>query len=446
VCPALDDISYHLLQIILITALILFNGFFVAAEFALVKVRRTQIESRMKAGSVFARLAYKMLGKMDTYLSACQLGITITSLGVGWLGEPYLADYVFLPLLEKINLTSIALAHTLATGVALLLITYLHIVVGEMAPKSWAITKSEGMTLFISYPLHIFYLFFYPFIWLLNFSALFLLRVLGIRGKELKDAIHSEDELRMILASSYKGGEITQDEHVLMERAFDFSDIKVRQIMVPRPDVVFLREDQPIDEMIRIALDAGLTRFPLCSGDLDHVLGMIHIKDLFFLKSDAEKKENIYSIIREIPFVPESMTLGNLLKAFKRKRTHAAVVVDEYGGTHGLITLEDVIEELVGDIKDEFDTEVDPIRPLGEGRFLLRGDLAIHTFNEKIGYDTPETHEDTIAGMVIEILGHVPQTGEKVNGKGYSLTIREVDNYRIISLLLTPLKKNQTKE
>jgi CBS domain containing-hemolysin-like protein len=431
----------------------------VAAEFALVKVRRTQIEARMNAGSIIARLSHKMLGKMDAYLSACQLGITLTSIGVGWLGEPYLADYVFLPILEKFHFTSASLpflanfklespdlAHFLATTVALMLVTYLHIVVGEMAPKSWAITKSEGMTLFVSYPLHAFYMFFYPFIWFLNWSALFLLRILGIRGRELVEAIHSEDELRMLLASSFKGGEITQDEHVLMERAFEFSDIKVRQIMVPRPDVIFLSEDQSIDEMIKIALDAGLTRFPLCSGDLDHVLGMIHIKDLFYLKANEEKKGSIYSIIREIPFVPESMTLENLLKSFKRKRTHAAIVVDEYGGTHGLITLEDVIEELVGDIKDEFDTEVDPIRALGEGRYLLKGDLAIHTFKEKLGYDTPDSQEDTIAGMVIEILGHVPQSGEKVNCKGYSLTIREVDNHRIISILLTPGKKIQVFE
>ncbi len=354
--------------------LVFLNGFFVASEFSIVKVRATRIEELVRSGSGLARRAQSVIQKMDEYLSATQLGITISSLGLGWIGEPAFAA-LFEPIFPYFGDFGVVLTHTLAVSCAFFLITFLHIVLGELAPKSMAIRRPEKVLLWVSGPLSWFYKILYPFTWALNGTANAFLRLLGVVPLSETDRAHSEEELRLILADSQEKGVLDSDEGRLLERVFDFGDRSVRQVMVPSIEVVFLNTQKSVEENLNKARENKHTRYPLCDGSLDKVIGIIHVKDLFWKHRQRGKKFDLEAGKRTVRVVPSSKYIKSLLTEFRQSRSHLAVVVNEHGATIGIVTLEDILEELVGEIQDEFDVEVPPpmIQKILERQYMVHG-------------------------------------------------------------------------
>ena len=411
------------------------NGFFVAAEFALVKVRPTQIDPYVQEGQRSAKVARQMVRHLDAYLSATQLGITLASLALGWIGEPAFA-WIIEPVVRPFAGDNPALLHSIAATVAFLVIMILHIVLGELAPKSIAIRKAEGTTLAVSLPLFVFYKITYPAIWLLNHTANYLLRVVGIAPVSEGELAHDEEELRLLLASSHAGG-VSKQTRELLDNIFELKHRVARQIMVPRQDVIYLSTTHTMAENLRLARRSGHTRFPLCEGDLDHVVGLIHIKDLF-------RKERPIATLREaareIAFVPETLELDRLLKRMRTERFHLAAVIDEYGGISGVVTLEDVIEEIVGQIQDEFDVENPEIRSEEDGVYTVSGGMLVEDLEDELDIELSDRDEDTIGGVVLSELGRTPAVGDKVELGPVLLEVLDVDNNRIKDLRLTLLK------
>jgi CBS domain containing-hemolysin-like protein len=334
--------------------LVLINGFFVAAEFALVKIRRTRLEELSQQGNKRAELALKIVSSFDTYLGATQLGITLASLALGWLGEPAVASLLE-PLIFAYFPGTFWLVHTASITIGFIIITFLHIVLGELVPKSMAIQRSESLALFVVWPLYFFHKLGYPVIVLFNKTARVILALFGFEPTSNAELAHSEDELRMLVSASHRGGVLDQMESELLDNVFDFADRLAREVMVPRQDMTCLFTDDTFEENMQVVKDTGHTRYPLCEDDKDHVIGMVHIRDLMDLDINGGKEQDLRIVMREILVVPEGMSVAKLLQVMRRKRTHLAVVADEYGGTAGLVALEDVLEEIVGDIEDEHD-------------------------------------------------------------------------------------------
>jgi len=415
--------------------LVALNGFFVAAEFALVKVRPTQIEPYVQAGLLRARQARHMLRHLDAYLSATQLGIALASLALGWVGEPAFA-WIIEPVVRPFTGNNPQLFHSIALTVSFLVITILHIVLGELAPKSVAIRKPEGTALAISLPLFYFYKLTYPAIWLLNHSASSLLKLVGIAPVSEGELAHSEEELRLLLSSS-NSSNVSKQTRELLDNIFELKHRVARQIMLPRQDVTYLSTTRTIAENLRIARRSGHTRFPLCDGDLDHVVGLIHIKDLFRKERPVA---TLREVAREIAFVPETLELDRLLKRMRTERFHLAAVIDEYGGVSGVVTLEDVIEEIVGQIQDEFDVEKPEIRSEGDGTWTVSGGMLVEDLEDEIDLELSERDEDTIGGVVLSELGRTPAVGDRIELGPVVLEVLDVDNNRIKDLRLTLLK------
>jgi len=408
--------------------LVFLNGFFVAAEFALVKVRPTQIEPHAIAGNRRAKVARNMVEHLDAYLSATQLGITLASLGLGWVGEPAFA-WLIRPLVERIPGATPALTHSLALTVAFLVITMLHIILGELAPKSLAIRKPESTSLWIAIPLAVFYRFTYPAIWLLNHAANSFLKLFGIRPLSENEIDHSEEELRLLLASA--GVAVTAQKRELLDNVFELSHRTARQVMVPRGDVVYLSTTRTVDENLAVARDSDHTRFPLCDGDLDQVTGLVHIKDLF---RAGEPPASLSEVARRIPFVPETLTLDRLLRRMRTDHTHMAAVLDEYGGVSGIVTMENVIEEIVGEIQDEFDREPPDLRQIGPGEWAVTGSMLILDLEDELGIEISDRDEDSIGGVVLSELGRRPRVGDRVTVGPLSLEVVEVSGNRVQAL------------
>jgi CBS domain containing-hemolysin-like protein len=426
------------IQALIALLLALLNGFFVAAEFALVKVRTTRVEEMAKAGSRAARMARRELQSLDIYLAASQIGITLASLGLGWVGENLaerLAD-LFLPGLAIPHVSRHAAAIGLAV-VAFLGITFLHVVVGEQAPKLLAIQHADTASLWIAYPLHFFYRLFFLPIALLNRSSKALARLVGLEPERDQERAHSEEELRMILTASQQSGVLKDSELDLVEHVFEFADKRAKDIMVPRVDMVYLSTAWPIARNLEVVDSHSFTRFPLCEGDPDHVIGMIHVKDL--LRMGSREDADLRTIAREIVMVPESRSIDSLLREFQYRKMQMAIVLDEYGGTAGLATLEDVLEEIVGEIQDEFEEEVPDVQELGQGRYLVDGSLPLLDLKEDLGIDIPPNGADTLGGFVVEKLGAVPSPGDFVLAAGHRIEISEMENKRVRKLVLTPL-------
>ncbi len=358
-------------------ALVFLNGFFVATEFALVKVRATRLRQLADHGNATAALAVKMVDQLDAYLSACQLGITLASLALGWIGEPAFAGLIE-PGLARLGTWAEPMAHVISVTTAFLIITILHIVAGELAPKSLAIWKAEQTTLLVARPMELFYRAFLPFISVLNGAARALLAPLGIAPAKGEGA-HTEEEARMILAESLAGGRSSDTRRRLVERALEFANKRARQFMVPRADVVALDVEASLAENLETARRMGFTRYPLIRGALDDVLGIVHIRDLTAGAGRLTNSGDLVSVAREPLFVPDSSPADVVLRQFQSRRLHQAIVVDEYGGTSGLVTLEDLLEELIGsEIQDEFDTaETAPILALGGGSYNVTGGFAL---------------------------------------------------------------------
>jgi CBS domain containing-hemolysin-like protein len=426
------DIIVAVLKLLGVFGLVLLNGFFVAAEFALVKVRATQIEPLLKSGNRKAKTAHHLIAHLDAHLSATQLGITVTSLGLGWLGEPFVAELLE-PLFTWTGVAGTAVVHTTSFAVAFGLITFLHIVLGELAPKSLAIQHARPTTLFVARPLHLFFLVFKPFIWLLNSAANVFLRAVGVEPASEGEIAHSEEELRLLLS---KGKIFSSTGKSILLNAMDLQNRTVREVMVPRTSVVFLATEKSLEENVAVALDNQFTRYPLCERDLDNVQGMIHLKDLFRLKGERGEGTRLLEIKREMLFVPETMPLERILTAFLAKRVLMAIAVDEYGGTAGLVTLENVLEELVGDIRDEFDVEQLPVQKLSDNEYLVDGSMPLHEFARMFGVEPDSKDVVTVSGYAIHLLGRVPEKGAQLRFAGWTGTVEAVEKRRVKTMRL----------
>ncbi|MFN0159320.1 MAG: hemolysin family protein [Bacteroidota bacterium] len=425
--------------------LVLLNGFFVAAEFAIVKVRATQIEPLLHRGNRKANLAQNVITHLDAYLSATQLGITLTSLGLGWIGEPFVA-HLLEPAFLWFGIVNPAVVTTVSFAVGFSIITFLHIVLGELAPKSLAIQRPTSVTLAIALPLHLFFVVFRPFIWALNGTANYVLRLAGIEPASESDLAHSEEELRLLLS---QGKTISSTSRSILLNAMQLRERTVREVMVPRTNIVFLSTEKTIEQNITIVRENQFTRYPLCEQNLDNVLGMIHLKDLFKLKGEEGEGGLLLNIKREIPFVPETMPLERILNMFLSKRILMAIAVDEYGGTAGLVTLENVLEELVGDISDEFDVEQLPVQKISDTEFIVDGTMALHDFAQMFNVVPDSKDVVTVSGYAIQLLGRVPEKGATLTIGGWLAIVESAEGRKVKHLRLkkipTPDEKKEGK-
>ncbi|MDP2270792.1 MAG: hemolysin family protein [Archangium sp.] len=422
-------------------ALVFANGFFVAIEFALVKVRQTQLESLVEQGKSGAELALTMRKNLDIWLSASQVGITLASLALGWVGEPAFAGLIE-PLLLRIapsTQTAQAIAHTVGVVFAFGIITFLHIVVGEQVPKTVAITRAEGTALFLAWPMRVFYVLFYPVIALLNGGTKLVLKLLGLDGAnaEHEEAL-SQDELRMIFTSSAEAGGLQKQQAELLQRALSMMEKTARQVLVPRSQMKALDLELTLEENLAAAYAAGHTWVPVIRGSLDRVEGLINVKDLFYLHGRHELK-SLSQVQRPVLFVPENITLDQLLNEFKRRNKQIAVVVDEHGGTSGLITLADVVAELVGKVA-ELGRKVEPMQKLPGGKLELPGTAQLddieHTL--EVEFDVDKSQVTTIAGFLMAKLGRVPVTGDVWMMDDYRVVTVSTEGPRVVTVRIEP--------
>lgn len=412
--------------------LVAVNGFFVAAEFALVKVRPTQIQPRAEKGELRARMTRHVLGRMDSYLSAAQLGITLASLALGWIGEPAFA-WLVRPLFAHIPGASPAVLHSASITAAFFTITALHIVLGEQAPKWLGLKNAASVALWVSIPMYLFHRLTFPLTWLLNRSTNAVLRLVGVDATGGEHADHSEEELRLLLSSG-QSGRLSKQKRELLDNVFELSHRTARQVMVPRADVSYLSLHRSLAENLEIARQTEFTRFPLCKEDLDQAIGIVHIKDLFRSK---ELPESLESVKREIHFVPETLTLDRLLRRMRKEREHLVAVVDEYGGVSGIVTLEDVIEEIVGQIQDEFDQEKPDLVRESDRVYRVSGAMLVVDLEDALDVEFSERDEDTVGGVVLSELGRQPKVGDSVEVGEVRFEVLETSRRRIGSLRVT---------
>lgn len=416
--------------------LVFLNGFFVAAEFALVKVRASQIEIKAKTGSRVAKIAKHMTQHLDGYLAATQLGITLASLGLGWVGEEVMTEVVT----RFFNLFNVDMSTAVATNIghvlAFAIITILHIVFGELAPKSLAIQRPIGTTMGIALPLHFFYLLFRPFIWLLNGFANFILRMLGITTISGHEAHHSSEELQYLLDQGKESGALETNEHELIKNVFDFNERVVKNIMVPRTKISGIELNTPHRELIDMIISEGYSRIPVYDETIDKIVGIVHAKDMLPLLVD-NKECILKDVIRKPYFIPETKKINDLLSELQLKRIQIAIVLDEFGGTAGMVTLEDIMEELVGEIQDEYDEEKPIVDKVSSTEFVIDATASIYDVNEYLPHDLPEDGDyDTVAGLVSEIFGRIPEVGEAREYNGYNITILKKADQNVESVKL----------
>ena len=430
----MEDPFLSWLNLFLALVLVALNGFFVAAEFALVRVRESRIQQLEQEGSARAVVVRDALRDLDDYLSVCQVGITVASLGLGWIGEPAVAHLIE-PVLHAVGITSERAVSIISFVVGFALITYAHLVFGEQAPKYFSIQKAERTALWISRPLKIFMVLFRPLVWLVNASTNFVLRPWGIKLGEEMEA-HSEEELRIMISSSAASGELEPAERDYLNNVFDFGDRVAREIMVPRPDIEALSVDMPLPEMVDAAVFGRYTRYPVYEGDLDHIVGAVHVKDLLRAARENPDDFDIRAIIRDCLVVPENKPIEQILREFQKRKLQMAIVIDEWGSVEGLITIEDIVEELVGEIQDEFDEGEAEIEEIGDGVYAIDGRIPITEVNEYFDLDLPHEDFDTIGGYVLGVLGRPPEPGDTVEVDGVILQVKSVDGPRVSMLTL----------
>lgn len=432
-----------ILGIFITLLLVLANAFFVAAEFAIVKVRASQIELRAQAGERSAKMAQRLISHLDEYLSATQLGITLASLGLGWVGEP---------IVGKLMIGALALfgvhldpetAHQIALPVAFVVITFLHIVLGELAPKSLAIQRSEQTTLAIAYPLRVFYLVLKPAIMALNWVASKILKLFGLETINESEHYHSGEELRLLLEQGREGGTIEEAEHELLENVFEFAGTIVKEVMVPRTNVAALDLAQPPTELIRSVIEEGYTRMPVYSGSIDNIIGVVYSKDLITLL-EHQNLIILQDLLRPAHFVPETKLISELLREFQHSKNQLAIVVDEFGGTAGLVTMEDILEELVGEIQDEYDEELDGVEKLEDGTYMVNASMTISDLNDAIeGFKLPEGDDyTTIGGLVNKWFGRIPEADESYERDSVRMTVLKTYNRRVVQVKIEDLNRN----
>lgn len=423
--------------------LVLLNGFFVLSEFAIVKVRRSKLEEMVKQGKSNAPLALRMSNSLDTYLSATQLGITLSSLALGWIGEPALARLIEGPFTHYFGDNPVLL-HTVSFTIAFTVITFLHVVFGELVPKSVAIAKAETMALVVARPLYLFWILFYPLIRFFDIVASFFLRRMGITPASEHDLAHSEEELRIIVNESFKGGYIDSVESEIIKNAVDFSETVAREIMTPRKDMVCINSEKSFEENVTLITTTRYTRYPYCHGGKDNISGMIHTRDLL---NSALKQQivDMAQFVRPIIMVPENASVADILNKMNKERIHIALVVDEYGGTSGLLTMEDILEEIIGDTSDEHDSNNQMIRKIDDTTYEFDGMVNIEKIEEIMGIMfEAEEQSVTIGGRVFNLIGRLPEVGDFVEDGICSYEILEINNKRIKKLLCKKLVSEET--
>jgi putative hemolysin len=425
-----------LFELIAVGVLILLNAFFVAAEYGLVTARRTRIIELHHEGNRRARDVLRITSDPPRFIAAMQLGVTLTSLGIGALGERALAD---------------ALGNVMATVVAVLLayliLTFLHVVIGELVPKGIALGHSEGTALFVSGPVRGFFIVFRPFIWFLEWSTEVVLRGLGLRPPSPDDDVLSEAELRLVVSQSTRHGEIEQQEQEMLYKVFDFADKEASDVMVPRPEVVALSIDLPPEQALEAVMDSPYTRYPVYRESLDDVVGILHVRDLFSaLRERGMHEVKIAEIVRPAHIVPETKDLAALLAEFRRTNQHMAIVVDEYGEMEGIVTLEDLLEEIVGEIEDEFDLPDESVEQVDDDTIRIDGTFPIDDFNERFRTGLPVEDYHTVAGFVFGLLGRQPEVGDDISHDGMRFDVLEVEGSRINKLAVTFEQRRDQKD
>jgi CBS domain containing-hemolysin-like protein len=409
------------LELLGVVALILLNAYFVAAEYALVTARRTRIQELAQQGDRRARAVLRIVADPPRFIAAMQLGVTGTSLAIGALGEQALAK-VFDPILASV----------IAFALALLILTFFHVVVGELVPKGVALGYSERTALAVSAPVRGFFVVFKPLIWVLQRSSEAILRALGLQPPGGEMEVYSEAELRMLLARSTEKGELERQEQEMLYKVFDFADKEVSAVMVPRPEVVALSVDLPPEEALAAVIESPYTRYPVYRGSLDEVVGVLHVRDLFSALVDRGiAGVQLEQLLRPAHIVPETKDLAALLTEFRRTNQHLAVVVDEYGELEGIVTLEDLLEEIVGEIEDEFDLPDESVEQLEDGRMRIDGTFPVDDFNEQFGQSLPSEDYHTVGGFVFGLLGRAPEIGDEAAANGCRFTVLEVEGSRI---------------
>ncbi|WP_264736757.1 hemolysin family protein [Cytobacillus firmus] len=419
------------LNLFLLFLLIALTAFFVASEFAIVKVRTSRIDQLIMEGNAKARSAKQVISSLDEYLSACQLGITITALGLGWLGEPTI-ERLLHPVFESINLQA-SLTHILSFVIAFSVVTFLHVVIGELAPKTFAIQKAEAITLSFSKPLILFYKIMYPFIWILNGSARIVTGLFGLKPVSESEMAHSEEELRIILSESLKSGEINPSEYQYVDRIFEFDNRIAKEIMVPRTEIVTLPEDSSLAEILDLILNERYTRYPVTAGDKDNILGIINVKEILTdcVRKKCEGKHPLRQYIKPVIRVIETIPIHDLLLRMQKERSHMAILLDEYGGTAGVVTVEDILEEIVGEIRDEFDADELPfVQKSGENHYILDAKLLISEANDLLGTSLSDDDVDTIGGWIMTQKYDVTQ-GDFIEEEGFRFIIKEIEGHHI---------------
>ncbi|AZB41944.1 HlyC/CorC family transporter [Bacillus sp. FJAT-42376] len=423
------------INLIMFVLLIALTGFFVATEFAIVKIRMSRIDQMIEEGRKGAVAAKKVVSHLDEYLSACQLGITVTALGLGWLGEPTF-EILLHPAFEYFQINE-SLSHVLTIGIAFALVTFLHVVIGELAPKTVAIQKAEAVTLAFAKPIIWFYRIMYPFIWFLNGSARFLVGLFGLKPASEHELAHSEEELRLLLSESYRSGEINKNELKYVNNIFEFDERIAKEIMVPRTEMVSISIDAPFDEIMETMIEENYTRYPVTDGDKDNILGFMNVKELLTAKvmnGNSNEELKLESFINPVIRVIENIPIHDLLVKMQKERTHVAILMDEYGGTSGMVTAEDILEEIVGEIRDEFDEdEVAEIRKVGEQHYILDAKLLIDDVNDLLGTELENEEVDTIGGWFLT-LNIDAESGSEIEEQGYLFRVHEIDGHQIYYL------------
>jgi CBS domain containing-hemolysin-like protein len=426
------------LELFAVAVIVAANAFFVAAEYGLVTVRRTRMQELEAQGNRGARRVLRLLEQPPRFISAIQLGVTLSSLALGAIGEPVVSKLLERPLDLLPESWHTSVATTISVILAFTILSYFHVVMGEIVPKSFTLQHPERVALFAAGPISSFYVIFRPFIWVLVRSSAAVLRWFGVSASSGVTLVHSEEELKMLVTASRQKGVLEEEEQEMLHKVFEFADKDAADVMVPRPDVVALPADMPVPDLLSLVLRHPYTRYPVFDGDLDDVLGILHVRDLFTAINDRGiERLDVRALLREPIVVPETKSLDELLAEFRRTSNHMAVVVDEYGSTAGLATLEDLIEEIVGEIGDEFDLPDAGVLRIGRGRVRIGGSFPIEEFNERFGLELPDDDYHTVGGFVFGEIGRAPRVGDTVGFDGARFEVSRIDGPRITEVDIT---------
>ena len=442
-----SSLTLDLLGLVAVVILVLLNGFFVAAEFSLVSVRQTRITELVESGNARAETVQKALKNPDRVIAATQLGITLASLGLGWIGEPALSHLIE-PLLDLFPAElRPGLSHSLSSGLAFAIITFLHVVVGELAPKSIALQDPENTSMVVAAPTLWSERLFKPFIWALNGTGNALLRVVGVEPASGHELVHSVEELKMLVTASTKEGVVAEQESELLHAIFDFGDLLVRQVMIPRTEIIAVEADLPLNEILPLITESTYTKIPVYDDDLDNLLGIVHVKDLLRMMQEQDwQSSTVRSLVREALYVPETLLVSALLRELRDNRQHIAIILDEFGGTAGLVTLEDLMEEIVGEVSDPFDKFTPEIEALEDGSYMIDGMCLMEDVNHALDLDLHDPAYDTIAGYTLGKLGRIPKVKDKIDSEEVTIEVEAMDGLRIDRLRLTRIEENKTSQ